>query len=252
MIKANFNRWVAAALVVATQAVIPAASAQVRPQGSVAQNFCSRITAFGAQIETRLNDRQTALKIKRDGEKKRLIDHRAAYQEKKKEVRTEAATKRNEALKKLEATVETEEQKNALIAFKAAMETAMTARKASVDAAQKAFQEGLDKVVADRKASSDAIVASFRAAVKAAFAAAKADCAAKTDPETVKENLKAALEAARQKFQTDRNALAKQGDAVKVLVETRQAAFQKAHDDFKAAAEKARDELKTAFGAAGI
>jgi hypothetical protein len=86
-------------------------------------------------------------------------------------------------------------------------------------------------------------------AVKAAVEKAKTDCQNGVDPVSVRATLKDSIQAARTKFQTDKNSAPKVGGNIQTLIEARKQAFEKAMADFKAAMEKARTDLKKAFPA---
>jgi hypothetical protein len=253
MTKMNFKKHAAAALgfIFAFGAVSPVfAQATTTPPRGGKENFCTRIAATAAQIDQRYSQRQLSLEARRSARRTSLAERRERYAEKRAELRKKWETKRAEMIGKLEEKAGTDARQRALTKFKTAMAAAEAARKAAVDAVQKAFREGLDKLIAERKAAEDALVKAFRATVRAAFQKAKDDCAGGADPAAVRETLKASLEAAKKKFQEDRKALEPIGAKVKDLVEARKAAYKKALDDFKAAAEKARADLKAAFEAA--
>ncbi len=212
------------------------------------QNFCTRLSRLSGESETRFGGIGQKLKDKRDAYAAKMKEHRESATSTRATRLDAWMDKRDAALERLDAATGT--QQAAVAKFKADMTVALAARKTAVDAAQQAFRAGIDKLHADRRTAEDKAIADYRAAVKAAFDKAKADCARNVDQETVKKALIAALEAAKAKLEAAKKALSPMGDKVKALVDTRRAAVKAAHDAFKATAEKARAELKAALRAA--
>jgi hypothetical protein len=83
--------------------------------------------------------------------------------------------------------------------------------------------------------------------VKAAFDKAQTDCQNNVDPNTIRTNLRTALQAGRSQMQTGRQALPKVGGNIQPLIDARKQTVEKAMADFKAAMEQARTTLKKAF-----
>ena len=108
------------------------------------------------------------------------------------------------------------------------------------------FRDALDQAIANRKTAVETAKNNYLAAYQAAIDKAKADCAAGIDPAKVRDTLQVALKAAREKFNSDKQAIEKLN--LKPLVEARQQAFKEALDYFKKAMQEARDKLKAALG----
>lgn len=145
---------------------------------------------------------------------------------------------------KLRAKATTEVQKAAVEKFIAAVTAANKVRQAAVDAAVKAFQEAVDKPTLARRTALIPVLNTYYTAVKAAITKAKAACAAAGDSTTVRNTFVAELKAARAKMQTEKQALDKLETTVKDLSTAKKAALTKAQNDFKAAVEAAKAELK--------
>lgn len=143
------------------------------------------------------------------------------------------------------------EKKAAVSVFQSAVETAVSDRKKAVDAAIVAFRSGVDAAIGSRKNTMDANIADFKSAVEKATSQVKSDCEAGKDPASVRTSFETSLKAARAKVADDRAAAEKVGVAVSALAETKRAAFLLAHETFKTAMEKARTNLKAAFGTSG-
>lgn len=210
----------------------------------VGANFCSRLSTFVTNLTNRWTERETALNQRRAEREANLADRQAERDKRLTDNRAAQDAKRAAQYEKLVGKAKTDEQKQAIEKFKTAIEASQTTRRAVVDAAVVAFRDGLKTAIASRKTGADAARETYRAAIEQAQQAAVSACSAQNDMATIKANLKAALEAARAKYQSEKEATVKLGETVKQLVETRQAAFAKALADFKAAVEKAKADLK--------
>lgn len=207
--------------------------------------MCERISRLSDDIQARLEDGRTKLLARRDERTERLTQHRADLDSRLVDRREKWEGHWDDLIGRLEASSATNTA--AIAAFKTAMEAAWKTRNVSVDAARKAFRDGLDKLLADKKAAVENASLAFRASAAAAFAKAKTDCDSGVSPEMVMTNLRTALKTAQEKFNADRKSIDKIGEKVKALVQVRQAAVAKAVDDFRAAVEKAKTDLKRAL-----
>ncbi|MDD5251746.1 MAG: hypothetical protein PHT12_03870 [Patescibacteria group bacterium] len=227
--------------------------AAARPSAVRAQrNFCTVLTArpLNERFATQIQQREKNLTTRRTEVNKRLKDNRAQRDSKLEGLRVQQDQKRGGAVDALQEKFKGEEQKQAILKFQAAVAAAAEVRRAAVDASTAAYRKGLDDALASRKTAVDAAVTAFRTAVKAAEDKAKADCAVTgADPVAVREVMRVSVEAARTQFKTALQAAEKVGPQASDLAKTRQDAVKKAMDDWKAAVEKARDELKTALAA---
>ncbi len=230
-----------APLLVLARAQSADSNATSTPKGSV---LCNSYVGTRAKIDQRLTARDENLKEKRSEINSRIQERVEKRAEWLKEKRDKWDEVRAQQFAKLEEKALTDVQKEAVAAFKKAVTEAIAARRAAIDAANKSFQDGVKKAVSDRKIAIDGIIAAFRLSVKNAYEKAKADCASGVDAQTVRTNLRAALKAAKDKYNTDRQNLEKLKDTKDQLIATHRAAVKKAIDDFKAAMEKARADLK--------
>lgn len=248
-----FTSAVAAAIVANLLAPVAfAADANVngpeRPDRPAAgTQFCTLLTSHVGSVMSKMGDMGAKLDERRLERDARLASRETERQQKVTDLRAKADSRRAELLAKLEDKATTDAQRQALSAFQSAVNAAVTARRAAIDAANEAFRTGLHAAIADRKAKADAAVKAFKTAITAALNKAKADCAAGVDAATVRANLRTATQAALEKLKSDRQAIDKLGDTVKGLVDARRAAHDKAMADFKAAMEKARADLKAAM-----
>lgn len=222
--------------------------AKTSPSASSALGFCSGINALALKLEQRMTNRFGKIEEKRTDAMTNLEERQQKRDERQEQNRQRFDQNRAEFLAKLEARAQTDAQKAALAKFKAAVTEAIKAHRAAIDSAKSAFRQGVEQAIASRKSAVNLATKAYQDAVKAALAKAKADCKAGVEPAAVREELHRALKVARDKFETDRQAIEKLKDSLKPLIEARKAAIAKANQDFQTAIEKARTELKAALG----
>jgi hypothetical protein len=201
------------------------------------KKISDRITERAGRIENRITSREDRYSERRENRDAKLSEKRSAQDE-----------RYSERYASLEATADTDAEKKAVVVFRKAMDAALDVRREVVDDALEAFRTGVDAAITGRKSSMENTLKTFESSVDAAIASAKSACESGTDPATVRENFRESLESAREKLKNDRSNMETVGQKVKALAETKKTALAKALADFKAAAEKARTELKTAFG----
>lgn len=224
---------------------IPTASATKKAIG-----VCARTGELLSKIDQRLTDREAKIRERRTeraGNFKERRDNRDAKLE---QFRDKWNENREQFYAKLGEKADTDAKKQALEKFKITVETAVKTRRAAIDQAIENYREAVDKLVADRKAAIDAVKSTYRSATRLAFQNANDECAKNdVDPAKVREQLRADLKAARDKYQTDIQAAEKVGKSIQDLIKARREAVAKAVADFKTVLEKARVDLKAAFGA---
>ena len=209
--------------------------------------ICSKLTTISTTITNRMtakegkvNERQNTwlmnLKTKRDQRKTKLEEHRIYWDD----IRTKKYTE-------LEAKASTDEQKQAVTTFQNTVEAAVKTRREAIDAAITQFQADVDALVTARQSSVDQSVEKYKNSVQTALSKAQTDCAAGTDPVTVRVELKSNLDNARTTLQTDRSNIDKVSDSITTAVATRKASFEAAWTTFKVALKAAQDTLKQAL-----
>ncbi len=185
-------------------------------------------------------------RTERDADLKKKREERDAREA---EMRAKADAHRAELIAKLKEKFTSDAQKQAIIAFQQAVDAAVKAKRAAMDAAQDAFRKGLDQLLTGRQTAIDAALKAFSDAILAAEAKAKADCA-KTgaDPVAIRAAFRTSVEAARDQLKTALSNVEKVGPSLQALLDTRKAAFDKAKDDFHAALDKAKVALQAVLG----
>lgn len=211
-------------------------------------NFCARFEKAFDKLQTRAAAKRDKLAEKKN---QRLQNFKAQWEkrdQKLAEYRKRIDERRNDRYAGLEARAQTDAQKAAIEKFKADVEAAVAARKAAIDAAIKAFREGVDAATKQRLEAIKGAGDTYKAAVDAAVAKAKADCAAGVEPAAIKQQFHDSMKAAQDAFAKARADIEKLQPQLEALKATRNNAVKKAIDNFKAALQKAKTELKAAFG----
>jgi hypothetical protein len=204
--------------------------------GDLKSKITQRLSNFENSVQERWRNREENWKTKTGEVDKRLANFR---------------TKQDENLKahiaKLTEKATTDEQKAAVAKFQSTMEVAISVRRTAVDSAIDTFRNSVNKLVNDRQSSLVLAASAFKSSVAAAFNSAESDCSSGKDAKTIRQNLHASLKAAREKFVSDRQNVAKISDQVQALNQTKKQAIEKAIADFKAAMQNAVAELKKSF-----
>ncbi len=217
-------------------------------QGKLWTVSCDNITSRASQLLKGIQGKISNWQDRHTNRVEKWNTHFTEQDQRLADLRTKWDARRQEFYAKIEASATTDAQKQAVADFKSAVESAVATRKAAIDAAIAAYRAGLKALIAGKTDNNDQSLVQFQNAVQAAADKAKSDCEAGVDPKTVRQNFHASLLAARKNLVTDRQATEKIGTQLQALIDARQAAFKKAFDNFKAAMEKARADLKKAFG----
>jgi len=244
----NRLRALVSALLLTSLFVPGLASAAVSPNDVRGNLLCSQLSTLATNVEQRLGETKSQLDAMRSRRDAMLTKLRGDRQDTLENKKMQADAARQQHIVTLNGLADTDAQKAAVTAFQNAVDQAVNARIASVKTANDVFQKGLDAAIAARKTQADTITRKYADAVKAAIAKAEADCAANQTQATVRSTLTSALQKARTQFMTDRQTIVKIDTTVKTLVDARGRTVQKARQDFVAAIQKAREDLRSAFG----
>lgn len=209
--------------------------------------FCEKISESSSKFTARFDEKTEKVRTRVDARLGNWDEKRSERDAKLAEIRTMRDENFEEHFKKLEERAQIEEQKKAVTDFETTVRKAVEVRRSAIDTAIKAFRTAADNLIGNRKNGLSDAAKTYQASVEAAFAKAKSDCSGEKDPKTVRSELHASIQAARTKFNSDRQGVDKVGSQMQSLINTRQQAMEKAKADFKAAMEKARTELKKVF-----
>jgi len=223
------------------------AAAREEKRTEIQARVCENISGLATRFNERVNEKGDKIRIKKQ-------ERENNWEEKLVEIDNRLTTLRNtrdeaweKHFSKLEEKAESDVQKKAVSDFKSSVKKAIEARRAAINAAMTTFRNGVKNLIATRKNGLAKAVESYQAAQKAAFEKAKTDCVNGVDPKTVRTNLHASLKTARDKFNTEKQAVEKVGTSMDALIKAKKEAMEKAKADFHAAMEKARTDFKKAF-----
>lgn len=247
MISNKLLRIGTAAILIAS-ILAPQASFAAVMRAPVSNVLCTQLSTLVTDVQKRLAAEKSALETRRTERDQALAKVRANRQDTMKSKQTQAQSLRAQHINTLTGLATTDAEKKAVLDFQTSVNQAIQTRVAAVQAANDAYRRTLDNAIAARKTQEDAAVAKFTAAVQAAVAKAKSDCAAGTDSATVRTALTSALRSAHDQFMQDRLAFDKQDGTVNQAMQVRNKAASKARQDFVNVMQDARSALRSAFG----
>ncbi len=212
-----------------------------------AKGYCARLSTLSSNIDQRIANRDSRLEAKRTEIANRIETRQGERDARILEKRAKWDANRAEHFAKLEERAQTDEQQQAVVAFKETINASIATRRAAIDEAIQDFREGVKEAIASHKLSVDTVVSTFRNSIQSAFGKATSDCENGVDPRTARENLRADLRAAREKLASDRQEIEKLKTPKETLIAARREAIKKAIEDFKSELESARADLKAVF-----
>lgn len=148
---------------------------------------------------------------------------------------------------KLNQRAKTDAEKAAVSAFIQAIHAAITTRRLAVKTALDVFHSAVTAAAESNKAAVLSSIRSSADALTAALNKAKDNCASGSIQQTIRTDLISAMQSAKSSFASARNKddISSQ---MKQLVTVKNAALEKAHQDFRAAVIVAKDTLKAILG----
>lgn len=246
MMKQNFKALFIAGLLLSF-GLIASAQSNSNNQNQLINTFCNRFLELSSKLQERIENRE--LKIQEKAKERLNIQTRRIQQdEAMEEKRSEWDQNRSEHFAKLEEKAGTDSQKQALVAFKQAVEAAVLARRTAMDSAIDKFRNSLDKIISSRKSEVDDAVKAYKNAITTMLEKAQSDCESLVSPQAVRTALRQGMETAKKGFTDNKQEIEKIKDEADAARLEFKAAKEKAISDFNSAMEKARQDLKTAWG----
>lgn len=136
--------------------------------------------------------------------------------------------------------------------FEAAITLIRTTRRSAADSARSTFRTEKDQAITTRRNAINAAFTARTTAFQVAFDKAEADCAAKVPVATVKAELEASLAAARTAFKSAMDKAVQDAQTSLAAARTKMTtAIKTATDTAQAGRQKAKQDFKTAWDAAG-
>lgn len=215
---------------------------------NLASKFCERISSFQQTIDQRINSYGSKLNEKRTNILDKIAENREERDAKLNEKIQKWDENRDEHFAKLLEKAANDQQKQEMLVFKQAVQTALLNRRNAIKAAIQIFRSGIDATVAMRRVAVDGINKAYEDALAAALTKAQDDCKNGVAPATVRTNLKNDTKTAKDKFIADKQSIEKIQVDMESLIDIKKAAIEKANTDFQAAMEKAKADFKVAMG----
>ena len=210
--------------------------------------FCNVISNNADKILGRMTDKEGKLSGKRSEWRERKETHWNTLLDNKNANRLRHEEKRGVLFSKLEEKAGTDEQKAAILAFKTAVQNAVSQRQAAVDVAMNTFHIGANTSIDENRAKIDELVTVYKNAISVATEKAKNACAQESaDAKAIRDTFRADMKTATDKFREDRGAIEKVKASFDSVSLARREAVKKANDEFKEKLEKARADLKAVF-----
>lgn len=202
--------------------------------------FCSQIEKAFITIDSK----GTAGTEKRDEATKQQVNKKVETEKQIDILRTENEAKRKAQIAELMKRASTTEQKLVIEKFTTALEEALNKKNDAIDELLIAHRNEIDTSMGSRKVEVDKALTVLTASIEAAKAQAKADCANNVDGNTVRNNLKTAIEKAQRNFKDTLSSLEKSKNAIEISRQTKKAEIKKIDDTFKKSIDTARVDLK--------
>jgi len=226
-----------------------AKSARVEARSDQRQaDFCAKLDSRSAVLSGKVGERVNKIDTHQGERLGKIGSKRGTHDATRTTKRSERDTKLDALYAKLEAAADTDEKRAAVAKFKSTVESAIDTRRAAADTAITSFRSDMDALVSGRQGSVDTVATTYQAAVAAALAQAKTDCAGGKSPEEVRSTLKSSLAAAREALKSSRGNVDKIKDDVQALATKRKAAREAASTAYQTTVDAARAELKAVMG----
>jgi len=233
--------------------LLPIASAQGQEKGvaagqNTAANLCARIESQVSNLVSKVSDRVGKVGTAHADKESQLNNAWSKFDSDQKNSRGQEDANLSARFSKLEEMGKTDVQKQAISTFEVAVKSALEAKRAAMDAAVKTFHDNVDNLMNSRKTVVSNNLSVLETTFQAAGNKVKSDCAAGTNAKTVRTEFLSAVKEAQKNYDTAKKNQDDFSSQMKALTRGKQAAFDKAKNDFKSAMEQARNALKVVLG----
>ncbi len=214
-----------------SMALIPAVNAK-----NDQSDFCSKVSSISEQMITNMKSK-----------KHTKINDRELDQQKIKTVRDRAEAKRSEAYEKLNLKYTTSAQQSAIKEYKESIDLALKTRYEKTDLARENFIIEINKLIDQHEKDLDEAEQKAFMAIRSVGDSAASQCADGSDSEIVRTSFKQGLRSAKNDFRV--NKVNTEADKTKVdeLIKQRKQSIDSAMEEFKRAAEIAKNRLISAL-----
>lgn len=212
-------------------------------------NFCTNFSSLSDKYKQNIDNQIAKLQEKINSETQKIEANRQTFDNNLEKNRTKWEINRHDIYDKINGKAVTDAQKQALAAFKTAVEAAVTAREKAVDEARLAYRQSLDQLIFQRKSGILETFNNFKSAIESTIQQVKSNCSSGiTSPAYIRQIYQQNMNAARTARITALQEIDKIGPKIKELAQTRNAAIQQALKTYQSALKTAIANLKAAFG----
>lgn len=208
---------------------------------------CEAIEHIYSKIEERIAKKEEKLKNKEDNILNRVKERREERERKMEERREKWDENRAEHFAMLEEKTDSDEQKQAVLAFVETIQTAVKTRRNAFDEAINEFKDGLDSVHAQRTTTLLGAISEYKELGQELFEQIKGDCESGGDIKTIRKNLRDGLKDIRDSYRGNVRGFGGHGEDIHELNEAKKEAMNDAKDEFKETLDQALENLKESF-----
>ncbi len=212
------------------------------------ENYCARFSALSQKYEQNVTKQITDLRDRVQTQTQKVQTNRADFDAKLAQHRQQWTQNRQSLYARLNGRAKTDVEKQAVATFRSAIETAVTIREQSVDAARSAYRQAADQLISQHRTMVEQVLDEFQSSIRAAITQAQKDCSSGTAPVQVRAAFRQALEAARQARKSGVGEIDKTGPQMEQLAQVRNAAIQQAINAYRNSLHAAVSALRQAFG----
>lgn len=211
------------------------------------ENKCLAIDKIASKIQTQLDERKSKVESKRTSLAAESSSKQAERDKELAAKRAEWDAQRQENFERLRSKAITSSQKEAVENYVDAISEAITVRRSANDVALATYRAELEALKATLKQSVETNISTTSSNISQAVSDAKAACeGGESSVDTIRQNLKKALEAARTQSKTNRQSTVK-SEQLKAIVTKRNEAVKANAAAFEQATKEARENLKAAI-----
>ncbi len=206
--------------------------------------MCSKITDLSEKTTQQVQSAKTDFETRLETRTKSITDREADRDTKLQTLRSDADKNFDAQIAAVANNLVALPDVTALNDFKTTVETVRSDREVAFDKAIAAFRSALDTLLSTRKDAADEALTSFQTTMATALTSAETDCNAGAAPQTVRAELKGALQAARDNLKTSKNINTPLAPIIDELTKIRRKSATTALANYDLAIKKAVDVLE--------
>ena len=210
--------------------------------------FCTKIDTVSQKFLDELTSRTEKFSSKKDDRIAKLTENWNSRDENRTNNQNAQDERISARIDALMLKADTDEKKAAVNAFEEAANLAISNRRSAVDSAIETFRTGVSTLIDDKFGSLDENILTLNSSINEAINTAKSACTSGTSGEVVRTTLKDSVRAAYETFKNSKVDMSIKSE-VEELDAVRKQSVNAAIAQFNTDMEKAKADLKAAFGA---